>query len=58
MQNAYEYKEEYSADGKRLVRRERSVGPSVPWAIVLILALALGRAFITIPPWLLNLLIR
>jgi hypothetical protein len=58
MQNAYECKEEYSADGNRLVRRERSIGPGVPWAIVFIVALVLGRAFITVPPWPLNLLIR
>jgi hypothetical protein len=29
MRNAYESKEEYSPDGKRLVRRERNIGGSV-----------------------------
>ena len=43
MKNAYECKEQFSPDGKCL-KRERIIGPIVPWMIVAILALLLGKA--------------
>ena len=43
MKNAYECNEQFSRDGKCL-NRERRIGPIVPWAIVVILALLLGKA--------------
>lgn len=47
MRNAYECKEEYGRDGK-CVRRERAIGAIVPWSIVAVLALLLGKA-LTLP---------
>ena len=38
MRNAYECKEEYSPDGKRLVRRERNIGGSAVVVLVFLLA--------------------
>ena len=43
MKNAYECKEEFTADGKCL-SRDRRIGPIVAWAIVVIVALLLGQA--------------
>ena len=45
---AYQCKEEFTPDGKRLVRRERVVGGIVIWGIVAIIAIASGYAFL--PP--------
>jgi hypothetical protein len=50
VKNAYECKVEYSRDGKRLTKRERSIGPIVPWSIVALVALLMGRAVIELPP--------
>ena len=43
MKNAYECKEQFGADGRRL-KRERAVGPIVPWCIVVLVAILLGQA--------------
>ena len=48
MKNAYEYKEEFSPEGKRL-KRELNVGPIVPWTIVALTALITGKAIASIP---------
>ncbi len=58
MHKAYECTIEFSRDGKHIIRRSRSIGPIVPCAIVLIIALLLGRAVITIPSSLLSLMTR
>jgi hypothetical protein len=44
MKNAWERREEYTTDGRKLRRRETAIGPIVPWSIVVILALFLGGA--------------
>lgn len=44
MKNAYECKEEYGRDG-RCIRRERAIGPIVPWSVVVLVALLMGKAF-------------
>jgi hypothetical protein len=49
MQNAYECKEEFGKDGKCL-KRERAIGPIVPWSIVALVALLAGKALVSIPP--------
>jgi len=41
VKNAYECKEEYSPNGKCL-KRERAIGPIVPWAVVVVLAILAG----------------
>jgi hypothetical protein len=43
MRNAYEYREEFTQDGKGLVRREVAIGPIVPWTIVVLATLFLSR---------------
>jgi len=48
MRNAYEIRETYSKEGKRLTR-ERSIGPIVPWAIVALATLLSGRAIVSVP---------
>jgi hypothetical protein len=48
MRNAYEIRETYSTAGKRL-SRERVIGPIVPWAIVVLVALLSGRGIVTLP---------
>ena len=50
MRDAYSCKEEYGPDGKFLKKRERSIDPIVPWAIVALATLLAGRAVVTIPP--------
>ena len=35
--NAYESRDEYSLDGKRLISRDRKVGAIVVWGLVLVL---------------------
>jgi hypothetical protein len=47
--NAFERKEEYGRDGK-CIKREWAVGPIVPWAIVALTALALGKGLFNLPP--------
>jgi len=42
MRNAYEIRETYSREGKCL-RRERAIGPIVPWAIVALATLLTGK---------------
>jgi len=42
MKNAFEFKEEFSRDGKCL-KRERAIGPIVVWAIVVLVAMATGQ---------------
>jgi len=48
MQKAYERREEYTCDGK-CIRREWSIGAIVPWAIVALVALFMGNAFVSLP---------
>lgn len=54
MKNAYEYKEQFSRDGK-LLRRERAIGPIVVWAVVVVIAMATGQ-LLNIPSWFWHLL--
>jgi hypothetical protein len=49
MRNAYECKEEFSAGGK-CIRRERSIGPIVPWMIVALVALLTRQAIVSLSP--------
>ena len=42
MKNAYECKERFNREGKCL-SRERTVGPIVVWAIVVLIAMATGQ---------------
>jgi hypothetical protein len=51
MGNAYQCREEYSSDGKRLVKRERTVGSVVIWGIVALAAILTGYAFIPSTFW-------
>ena len=46
VKNAYEFEEEFANDGK-CRKRKRAVGPIVVWGLVVIIALALGRALPT-----------
>ena len=46
--NAWECKEEFSPDGKRRIRRERSIGGIVVWGVVAIVLGLLGGSYI--PP--------
>jgi len=43
MKNAYECREEFTAEGKCL-KRERTVGPIVPWTLVAIIGIVFGKA--------------
>jgi hypothetical protein len=42
MKNAYEFRERYSEDGKRTLR-EWAIGPIVPWCLVVLVALLIGK---------------
>ena len=48
MQKAFERGEEYTRDGKCL-KREWSIGPIVPWAIVALVALLTRQALVSLP---------
>jgi hypothetical protein len=47
MNNAYEVREHYSKEG-HCIKRERTIGAIVPWAVVIGIALATGKA-VTLP---------
>lgn len=47
MKNAYEHREYFGRDG-RCTLRERSIGPIVPWCIVALVAILMGKA-LTLP---------
>lgn len=51
MKNAYEYREEFSLDGKRLVKRERTVGGIVVWGFVAVIAILSGYALFPASFW-------
>jgi len=51
MHKAYEVKEEFSPDGRRLVRREWSIGPIVIWAVVAVAAIWRGQAILPANFW-------
>jgi hypothetical protein len=48
MRNAYEIRETFSKEGKRL-SRERAIGPIVPWAIVALATLLSGKGIVSLP---------
>jgi len=48
MRNAYEIRETYSRERKCL-RRERAIGPIVPWAIVALATLLTGKGLVNLP---------
>jgi hypothetical protein len=50
MGTAYQYKEEYGRDGKRL-KREHTVGGIVIWGIVALVAIVTGYAFLPSAFW-------
>jgi len=51
MKNAYECREEFTPDGKRLVKRERAIGGIVVWGFVAVIAMLSGYAFIPTSFW-------
>ena len=51
MHKAYECKEEFSPDGKRLVRRERSVGGVVVFAIIALVEVWRGQVVSPVSFW-------
>lgn len=48
MKNAYECREEFNERG-RCIKRERCIGPIIPWSIIAFLALSSGRSIPTLP---------
>lgn len=51
MHKAYECKEEFSPDGKRLVRRERSVGGVVVFAVIVLVEVWRGQVVSPVSFW-------
>ena len=47
MRNAYEIREEFDSRG-RCLKRERTIGPGVPWMVVALAAMCAGKDFL--PP--------
>jgi len=48
MRNAFESRIEYTKEGKP-VKKELAVGAIVPWSIVLIIALLVGKVVVNVP---------
>lgn len=49
MGNAYELKEEWTADGKKLLRRELTLGPITVWGLIAIVAILKGQTLASWP---------